>query len=73
MLLVLVQDIIQGFVESRLIMERKAKDDRAVKDALYRNKNKTKESIYENDEEKEEEEALRQHFPDHILQVRIGE
>jgi hypothetical protein len=58
--------ILSKFVEDQLKVEEKLRRIQAEKDSLY--KNKTKETKFESDEAKEEEEALRHHFPDHLAE-----
>lgn len=58
--------ILSKFVEDQLKVEEKLRRIQAEKDSLY--KNKTKETKFESDDAKEEEEALRHHFPDHLAE-----
>jgi hypothetical protein len=62
----IINRILSKFVEDQLIVEEKLKQIQAEKDSLY--KNKTQETKFESDEAKEEEEALRHHFPDHLAE-----
>jgi midasin len=64
----LFKQVLERFVHAYL----KAEDDRkkrdAIKAALYQNK--TQEKLFESDDVKEELQALRQHFPDHLSEFR---
>ena len=60
--------ILDGFVESHIRADEARRAKAAAKAALYRNK--TQETSYEANEEKEERAALRQHFPDHLKGFR---
>jgi hypothetical protein len=64
----LFRQVLERFVHAYLKAEDDRKKREAIKAALYQNK--TQEKVFESDDVKEELQALRQHFPDHLSEFR---
>jgi MoxR-like ATPase len=62
----LFNDVLGQFVQLHLRREAERVQKEAENAAFYQRKGKAEEKIYETNEEKEEDEALRLHFPDHL-------
>lgn len=66
--LYLFKRIMMQFVSTHLRGEAEKAQRKAEKESLYRNK--TSETVFESNEEKEEEAALRLHFPNHLKEFK---